>query len=84
MNTQDNVAVKFLKHWRGYNPGEIAAFSKEVADQLVAGKVAEQDGSSKARGGGRTPKAATPQPTAPESSTSSSGAPSGEGDDPRP
>lgn len=41
MSKQDNVAVQFLKTWRGYNKGEVAGFPAEQAEALVNGKVAE-------------------------------------------
>ena len=47
MSKQDNVAVQFLKSWRGYNKGEVAGFSQEQAEILVDGKVAELHGKAK-------------------------------------
>ncbi|WP_272971045.1 hypothetical protein [Comamonas terrigena] len=44
MSKQEKVAVKFLKHWRGYNPGETAGFDAAQAERLVDGKVAEKAG----------------------------------------
>ncbi|WP_183017380.1 hypothetical protein [Delftia sp. UME58] len=43
---QEIVAVVFLKHWRGYNPGETAAFPADQADRLEAGDVAEKSGTA--------------------------------------
>lgn len=44
MSKQKKVPVTFLKHWRGYNPTETAGFDAELAERLVAGKVAEKAG----------------------------------------
>jgi len=63
---QEIVAVVFLKHWRGYNPGETAAFPADQADRLEAGEVAEKSGTAigaatsgrSARGAGRGGKSA--------------------------
>lgn len=35
------VPVKFLKPWQVYNAGEIAGFTKPVAERLVEEKIAE-------------------------------------------
>ncbi len=35
------IRVRFLKGWRMYQPGEIAAFDETMSDQLVAGGFAE-------------------------------------------
>ncbi|WP_145914947.1 hypothetical protein KV708_19220 [Comamonas thiooxydans] len=58
MSKQDNVAVQFLKSWRGYNKGEVAGFTAEQAEALVDGKVAELHGK------GRKPAAAGRQQAA--------------------
>lgn len=47
MSKQDNVAVQFLKTWRGYNKDEVAGFPAEQAEALVKGKVAESYSSGK-------------------------------------
>lgn len=44
MSNQEKVAVKFVKHWRGYNPGEIAGFEPSEAQLLHDGGVAEKVG----------------------------------------
>lgn len=41
MSKTNNVAVRFLKRWRAYNPKEVAGFDPEAADKLVEGGVAE-------------------------------------------
>jgi len=40
MSTEPKI-VKFIKHWRGYNPGEVAGFSAATAESLEAAKIAE-------------------------------------------
>lgn len=48
MSKQEKVAVTFIKHWRGYNPTETAAFDADLAGRLVDGKVAEKAGGTSA------------------------------------
>ena len=53
MSTETKI-VKFIKHWRGYNPGEVAGFSAVTAESLEAAKIAEphdpgQDGKKPAQ-----------------------------------
>lgn len=52
---QDNVAVKFLKQWRGYNTGEVAGFPVETSERLINADVAEPFGKT---GGKRLARAA--------------------------
>lgn len=35
------IRIRFLKGWRMYQPGEVAAFDETMSDQLVAGGFAE-------------------------------------------
>lgn len=42
MSEKDNVAVKFVKPWRGYNPKEVAGFPADQAQKLIDGGVAEK------------------------------------------
>lgn len=44
MSKEDNVAVKFVKSWRGYNPEEVAGFPADQAQKLFDGGVAEKHG----------------------------------------
>ncbi len=44
MSKEDNVAVKFVKSWRGYNPEEVAGFPADQAKKLIDGGVAEKHG----------------------------------------
>lgn len=100
MSKQEKVAVKFLKHWRGYNPGETAGFDAALAERLEDGKVAEKAGgtsaaaSQQSSGRGRKSEAGdkagkTPAP-ADSSAASATAAPvdgsgtGGSADDPRP
>lgn len=39
--SNEKVAVKFTKSWRGYSAGEVACFGEVAAGDLVKGKVAE-------------------------------------------
>lgn len=48
MTEEKKTAVTFLKHWRGYNPGETAGFLASEAARLVEGKVAEKAGGTSA------------------------------------
>lgn len=53
MSTEPKI-VKFIKHWRGYNPGEVAGFSAATAESLEKAKIAEphdpgQDGKKPAQ-----------------------------------
>lgn len=55
--SNEKVAVKFTKSWRGYSAGEVACFGAVAADDLVKGKVAEL-----VKGGGATAKPAASAP----------------------
>lgn len=44
MSEKNNVAVKFVKSWRGYNPEEVAGFPADQAQKLIEGGVAEKHG----------------------------------------
>ena len=50
MNDTELTAVKFLKHWRAYNKGDVAGFDEAVAKKLVDGEVAEYHKSTKSAG----------------------------------
>lgn len=68
MSTQEKIAVKFVKHWRGYNAGEVAGFDSDLAQRLQDGGVAEKHGgggskATKARGD-KTPAQAPAAPPA--------------------
>lgn len=39
--SNEKVAVKFTKSWRGYSAGEVACFGEVAAGDLIKGKVAE-------------------------------------------
>lgn len=64
-----NIPVRFLKAWRTYFTGDVAGFSKELADDLVDGGVAEHASDSVAseapggRKGGRSNKSSKTAPT---------------------
>lgn len=32
--------LKFKNHYKGYNPGEVAGFSEDIAAKLIAAKIA--------------------------------------------
>jgi hypothetical protein len=36
------MAIKFKKHWKIYNPGEIASFEEEIEQKLIDNDVAEK------------------------------------------
>ncbi|MEJ0210522.1 hypothetical protein RBH62_24760 [Pseudomonas aeruginosa] len=40
--SEKKVPVTFLKSWRGYNAGEVAAFAESVVADLEGGGVAER------------------------------------------
>lgn len=90
MSKQDNVAVQFLKSWRGYNKGEVAGFSAEQAEALIDGKVAEPHakgkksasvGADKKAGAGKSEKGAPPADEKPSGDGSADFAGGGEEDD---
>lgn len=96
MSDQKKTAVCFIKHWRGFNPKEVACFPAGQAKKLVDGGVAEEVGATAAgrgatktaAGGGQRGKAAkqddAPDPAAPQlpAGTGEGGAPAD--DDARP
>lgn len=50
------IAVTFAKVWRGFNVGEVAGFSEEVATELVSTETAtlyDPSGAAPAAGGGK-------------------------------
>lgn len=61
MSKTNNVAVRFLKRWRAYNPTEVAGFEPETADKLVDGGVAEYGDKARTKRSGN--KAAEPKKT---------------------
>lgn len=88
MSMQEKVAVKFIKHWRGYNAGEIACFEPDLAQRLHDGKVAEKlaGGGTKAtkgRGDKAVQQASTAPPAAPSGEQGQGPAP-GDANDERP
>lgn len=60
-----NIPVRFLKAWRTYFTGDVAGFSKDLADELVDGGVAEYASEAVARKNSRRPQAPAPAPTPP-------------------
>lgn len=64
--SNEKVAVKFLKSWRGYSAGEVAGFGQVAADDLVKGKVAElvKGGKAAAKPATAKPAASKPKPGA--------------------
>jgi hypothetical protein len=36
------MAIKFKKHWKIYNPGDIAGFEEEIEQKLIDNDVAEK------------------------------------------
>lgn len=63
--SNEKVAVKFLKSWRGYSAGEVAGFGQVAADDLVKGKVAELvkgTGKGSGKGGAAKPGSGKPSP----------------------
>jgi hypothetical protein len=36
------MAVKFKKHWRIYNPGEVAGFEEDIEQKLIESDIAEK------------------------------------------
>ena len=83
MSKQDNVAVQFLKTWRGYNKGEVAGFPAEQAEALVNGKVAEPYGSGKKPATKQDKGAGTSKPPA-ANQTAADGKGAGDGSDKSP
>lgn len=82
MSKTNNVAVRFLKRWRAYNPGEVAGFDPEIADKLVEGGAAEY--ADKARTKRPATKAADPKKTAEDDKQPPEGGPSDPDDNARP
>lgn len=76
MSTQEKVVVKFVKHWRGYNAGEVAGFDPELAQRLQDGGVAEKHGggtkATKARGDKTPPASPVAPPAGPDQGGGSS------------
>lgn len=60
--------IKFAKSWQGYGPGEVAGFSKEKAEQLIAAGVAVANGKGKASAA-TTPAGGSTQPAGAGSAT---------------
>lgn len=88
MSDQKKTAVSFIKHWRGFNPKEVAGFPADQAKKLVDGGVAEEvsaaaagRGATKTTAGGQRGKAAK-QDDAPDPATSQLPAGTGEGGPP--
>jgi len=36
------MAIKFKKHWKIYNPGDIASFEEEIEQKLIDNDIAEK------------------------------------------
>lgn len=53
MSKTNNIAVRFLKRWRAYNPDEVAGFEPEVAEKLVDGGAAEYADKARTKGSGK-------------------------------
>ncbi len=55
--SNEKVAVKFTRSWRGYSVGEVACFGEVAAGDLVKGKVAEllKGGSAAGKPGASAP-----------------------------
>lgn len=88
MSDQKKTAVCFIKHWRGFNPKEVAGFPADQAKKLVDGGVAEEvsaaaagRGATKTAAGGQRGKAAK-QDDAPDPAASQLSAGTGEGGPP--
>lgn len=85
MSTQEKVPVKFVKHWRGYNAGEIAGFEPELAQRLHDGKVAEKlagSGTKATKGrGDKAVQASSAPPAGPTAEQGEGPAGSDAGDD---
>lgn len=80
MSKQDNVAVQFLKSWRGYNKDEIAGFPADQAEALVKGKVAELHATGK-KAAAKQDKGAVSGKSSPSNQTANDGKGPGDGGD---